>query len=241
MVPNIILEVAVFGIEAALSAIKAGAQRIEFCENPLEGGTTPSHGSLVSLIAKTTVPVFPIVRPRGGDFLYTEIEFETIIEDIKFIKSIGYKGAVIGFLNKDGSIDKKRTKTIVELAAPMEITFHRAFDRCHNPLQAIEDLIEVGCKRILTSAQVPNVMEGLDVLKTFVDKAAGRIIILPGSGVRAKNCRQIIDTVGAIEIHSSARTAAPSLMEYINPSMKENLQSTLVDEQEIKAMLEALV
>ncbi len=241
MVPKIILEVAVFGVEAALSAIKAGANRIEFCENPLEGGTTPSHGSLQTLISKTSIPVFPIVRPRGGDFLYTETEFEVIVEDIKFIKSLGYKGAVVGFLLKDGSIDIKRTKAIVDLAAPMEITFHRAFDRCHNPFQAIEDLIHAGCKRILTSAQVPNVMEGLNLLKSLVDKAAGRIIILPGSGVRAKNCRQIIDAVGAIEIHSSARIAVTSLMEYTNPLMKENLQSTQVDEQEIKAMLEALI
>jgi copper homeostasis protein len=183
--------------------------------------------------------VFPIVRPRGGDFLYTDTEFETMVEDIKLIKSLGYKGAVIGFLNSDGSIDKNRTKTIVDLAAPMEITFHRAFDRCKNPLEAIEDLIEVGCKRVLTSAQVPNVMEGLPLLKALVEKAAGRIIILPGSGVRANNCKEIIDYSGAQEIHSSARTQASSKMEFNNPLMKENLQSTQVNTQEIKTMLAA--
>ena len=128
---NIVLELAVFSVEAALAAIKAGAHRIEFCENPSEGGTTPSYGSLKTLISKTDIPIFPIIRPRGGDFLYSDAEFESIKSDLLLVKELGYPGAVIGLLNEDGSIDIKRTKELVKLAAPMEITFHRAFDRCN--------------------------------------------------------------------------------------------------------------
>ncbi len=237
---NIVLELAVFSVEAALAAIKAGAHRIEFCENPSEGGTTPSYGSLKTLISKTDIPIFPIIRPRGGDFLYSDAEFECIKSDVLLVKELGYPGAVIGLLNEDGSIDIKRTKELVKLAAPMEITFHRAFDRCNDPFKGLEDIIATGCKRILTSGQVPNVSDALALVKELVDKAAGRIIILPGSGVRANNARKIIDATGAREIHSSARKAIASVMKYNAPTMNEQMISMGVDENEIKLMLKAL-
>jgi copper homeostasis protein len=237
---KIILEVAVFSIEAALSAIKAGADRIEFCENPNEGGTTPSYGSLKTLIGLTKVPIYPIIRPRGGDFLYTNAEYECIKADLLMAKELGFPGAVIGLLNTDGTIDKTRTKELVQLAFPMQITFHRAFDRCNDPIKGLEDIIETGCKRILTSGQVPNVGDALPLVKLLVEKAAGRIIILPGSGVRANNCKKIINETGATEIHSSARKALTSLMQYNAPSMQENMVSMGVDENEIHLMLTEL-
>jgi len=237
---KIVLEVAVFSIEAALQAIKAGANRIEFCENPQEGGTTPSYGSLKILRTLTGTPIFPIIRPRGGDFLYSSTEYECIKADLLLIKELGYEGAVIGLLNEDGSIDKVRTSELVKLAAPMQLTFHRAFDRCNDPLKGLEDIIDAGCKRILTSGQVPNVAEALPLIKTLVEKAAGRIIILPGSGVRANNCKKIIDETGATEIHSSARKAIDSKMNYNNPSMNENMISMGIDEKEIHAMIAAI-
>jgi copper homeostasis protein len=236
-----ILEVAVFSVEAAIAAINAGADRIEFCENPSEGGTTPSYGSLKTLIGLTDKPVFPIIRPRGGDFYYTSTEYECIKADLLLVKSLGYQGAVIGLLNADGTIDEDRTKELVDLAAPMQITFHRAFDRCNNPYEGLEAIIRTGCKRILTSGQVPNVIEALPLIKTLVQKAGDRIIILPGSGVRAHNCKQIIEETGAIEIHSSARKSLPTLMQYKSTSMQENMVSIGVDEIEVRAMLEALV
>lgn len=234
---KVILEVAVFSIEAALSALKAGADRIEFCENPSEGGTTPSYGSLKTLIGLTDKPVFPIIRPRGGDFLYTQTEFEVIKADLLMVKELGYPGAVIGLLNEDGSIDIKRTNELVQLAAPMQITFHRAFDRCNDPLKGLEDIIITGCKRILTSGQFPSVVDALPLIKQLVEKAAGRIIILPGSGVRSNNCKQIIDVTEVVEIHSSARKAISSLMNYNAPTMNENMISMGVDEKEIEAIL----
>ncbi len=237
---KVVLEVAVFSVEAAIAAINAGADRIEFCENPNEGGTTPSYGSLKTLKGLTNKPIFPIIRPRGGDFLYTNAEYEIIKSDLLLVKELGYPGAVLGLLNADGTVDKVRTSELVQLAAPLEITFHRAFDRCNDPLKGLEDIIETGCKRILTSGQVPNVANALPLVKTLVEKAAGRIIILPGSGVRANNCQAIIAETGATEIHSSARKAIASQMNYNAPNMQENMVSMGVDENEIKHMLAAL-
>ncbi len=234
---KVILEIAVFSVEAALSAINAGADRIEFCENPGEGGTTPSYGSLVTLKKLTTKPVFPIIRPRGGDFLYTDVEYECIKADILIAKELGYPGVVIGLLNADGSIDVKRTTALVELAAPMQVTFHRAFDRCSDPFQGLEDIITAGCKRILTSGQVPNAHDALPLLSQLVEKANGRIIIMPGSGVRASNIQEIIKVTKATEVHSSARIVKASDMQFQQPSMQENLISYQVNEQEVAAML----
>ena len=234
------LEIAVFSVEAALSAIAAGADRIEFCENPGEGGTTPSYGSLVTLKKLTTKPVFPIIRPRGGDFLYTDAEYECIKADVLIAKELGYPGVVIGLLNADGSIDTIRTAELVELAAPIEVTFHRAFDRCNDPFIGLEAIIETGCKRILTSGQVPNAANALSLIKQLVDKANGRIIIMPGSGVRANNIKEIVEATGVIEIHSSARKMYPSKMHYLQKSMNEEMKFTGVDLTEISAMLAAL-
>ena len=239
-IQKVILEVAVFSVEAALAAINAGADRIEFCENPNEGGTTPSYGSLKTLIGLTNKSIFPIIRPRGGDFLYSSAEYETMKADLLLVKELGYPGAVIGLLNADGSIDKERTTELVQLAAPMQITFHRAFDRCKDPIQGLEDIIATGCKRILTSGQVPNVENAIPLIEQLVSIAADRIIILPGSGVRANNCKKIIEQTGATEIHSSARKAIPSLMQYNTPNMNENMVFMGVDENEIKAMIVAL-
>jgi copper homeostasis protein len=170
-----ILEIAVFNIESALTAIAAGADRIEFCENPMEGGTTPSYGSLKTLIQKTSTPIFPIIRPRGGDFLYSDDEFDSMKSDLLLVKELGYPGAVIGMLKKDGHIDINRTAELVSIAGNMEITFHRAFDRCIDPLKGLEDIIQTGCKRILTSGQVPNVANALPLIAELVNNANGRI------------------------------------------------------------------
>ena len=234
---KVTLEIAVFSVQSALDAIQAGAHRIELCENPNEGGTTPSYGSLLAMSKQQTVPVFPIIRPRGGDFLYTDIEYQIMKQDVLIAKELGFKGVVIGLLNVDGSIDKIRTSELVALAQPMQVTFHRAFDRCVDPMQGLEDIIATGCHRILTSGQVPNVANAIPLIKQLVDQANGRIIIMPGSGVRANNINEILQQTGVVEIHSSARKNNPSKMEFNVTSMNENLQSTGVDVDEIKMML----
>jgi len=240
MPTSILLEIAVFNIESALQAMDAGANRIEFCENPQEGGTTPSYGSLQVLSKLASIPVFPIIRPRGGDFLYSKYEFDSIKEDLIMIKELDYPGAVIGFLNSDGSIDIDRTTELVALAGEMEITFHRAFDRCNNAVKGLEAIIQTGCKRILTSGQVPNANDALSLLKQLVDQAGDRIIIMPGSGVRANNIEHIIQSTGAKEIHSSARKMFPSKMNFNQSTMQEQMQFTGVDENEIIEMLAKL-
>jgi copper homeostasis protein len=235
-----LLEIAVFNIESALTALSAGADRIEFCENPMEGGTTPSFGSLKTLIQKTSQPIFPIIRPRGGDFLYSDDEFASIKSDLLLVKELGYPGAVIGLLKEDGHIDINRTAELVSMAGQMEITFHRAFDRCIDPLKGLEDIIQTGCKRILTSGQVPNAGNALPLLKELVEIANDRIIIMPGSGVRASNIAEIINKTGAKEIHSSARKNYPSSMLFNKESMQEQMLFTGVDTSELTSMKKAI-
>jgi len=235
-----ILEIAVFSIEAALVALNAGANRVEFCENPTEGGTTPSYGSLATLSMLTDQPVFPIIRPRGGDFLYSQHEYESMKLDVLMVKKLNYPGLVLGILKADGTIDIERTKSLVDLASPMEVTFHRAFDRCKDPLNAIEDIISAGCKRILTSGQVPHAADSLPMIKKLIQKANNRIIIMPGSGVRSNNIKETMVVTGASEMHSSARKMFPSQMHYFNEMMLEELSTTGVDAAEIKKMLEQI-
>ena len=237
---KVVLEIAAFSIEAALNALAAGADRIEFCENPMEGGTTPSYGSLLLLSQLTKQPVFPIIRPRGGDFLYTDREFQVMQNDLMACKQLGFKGAVIGLLKSDGHIDTKRTAALVEAAGSMEISFHRAFDRCKDPFDALEQLIDLGCKRILTSGQVPNVGNAIPLIQSLIERANNRIVILPGSGVRADNIAKIVTATGAKEMHSSARKAMASKMAFNQPTMQENMHYFDVDTAEIKAMLAAI-
>lgn len=235
-----VLEIAAFSIEAALRALAAGADRIEFCENPMEGGTTPSYGSLLLLSQLTKQPIFPIIRPRGGDFLYTDREFQVMQNDLTACKQLGFKGAVIGLLKADGNIDIQRTSALVQAAGTMEISFHRAFDRCKDPFKGLEQLIDIGCKRVLTSGQVPNVGNAIPMIRQLVEQANDRIVILPGSGVRADNIAKIAAETGAKEMHSSARKAMSSLMEFNQPTMQENMHYFDVDTDEIHAMIAAL-
>jgi copper homeostasis protein len=235
-----LLEIAAFNFQSAWLAANAGARRIELCENAHEGGTTPSYGTLKLAKEKIPIPIFPIIRPRGGDFLYNDEEFSIMQKDILLCKQLGYEGIVIGLLNADGTIDTKRTSQLTELAYPLDVTFHRAFDRTVDAMQALEDAIDCGCTRILTSGQHPNAFEGKDLIKQLVQQAADRIIIMPGSGIRSNNIRAIADYTGANELHSSARKNIPSNMIFNQPSMNENLQQVTVDETEIKSMIKLI-
>lgn len=202
---KISLEICVFSIDAALKADKAGADRIELCSNPMEGGTTPHHGLIKAACEKTSLDVFPIIRPRGGDFTYSQNEFEMMKEDIIFCKEAGCQGIATGILLSDNSVDTERTKEIVQLAAPMDVTFIRAFDLTPDPEKALQDIIDSGCKRILTSGQANKAEEALPLLNKLNTLARHRISIMPGSGVRASNIKKIINHTGVNEIHSSAR------------------------------------
>ena len=231
-----LLEIAVFNIQSAILAEAARADRLELCENPNDGGTTPSYGTLISAKEKISIPIFPIIRPRGGDFFYSDAEFEVMKKDILLCKSLGFEGVVFGLLNIDGSIDIKRTSLLVLLAYPMEVTFHRAFDRANNPFNAMEDIIACSCQRILTSGQVPNAFDGKNLIKELIVKTEHRIIIMPGSGVRSNNIKELAQFTGADELHSSARKIIFSPMKFLNDTMNEDLKNILVDEDEIRSM-----
>jgi len=230
------LEIAVFNIQSAILAAGAGADRLELCENPADGGTTPSYGTLKMVREKITIPVFPIVRPRGGDFLFSDDELAVMKKDISLCKELQFEGVVIGSLNGNGTINTEQTKRLVDAAYPMEVTFHRAFDRALEPLQALEDIITCGCTRLLTSGQVPDAFDGKELIKTLIEKANNRIIIMPGSGVRSTNIIELAQFTGATELHSSARKNQPSAMSYQQESMQEELSSVTVDTEEIRRM-----
>jgi copper homeostasis protein len=237
---KIILETIAFNIESCVLAQENGADRIELCDNPDEGGTTPSYGFIKAARAILKIDLFPIIRPRGGDFLYSDAEFEIMKTDVQLCKDLGCDGVVIGMLNEDATIDTIRCAELVKIAYPMGVTFHRAFDRVIDTKKALEDVIAIGCERILTSGFYPNVKDGIENIKALIQQADDRIIIMPGSGVRASNIKEILTLTGATEIHSSARKNIDSKMQINNPTMNENLQTVNLDADEVKAMVEGL-
>jgi copper homeostasis protein len=213
----ITLEICANSVASSIAAQQGGAHRIELCDNLLEGGTTPSYATIALAREKVEIDLYPIIRPRGGDFLYDDIEFAIMQKDIAVCKQLGCNGVVIGLLTADGKVDVPRTKLLVEQAWPMGVTFHRAFDMTEDPLQALEDIIATGCERILTSGQRNTAPEGTDLLKTLVKRSEGRISIMAGSGVRANNIAMLVKETGATEFHTSARSYVESGMIYRNP------------------------
>jgi copper homeostasis protein len=231
-----LLEICVFNVATAIAAEAAGANRLELCENYANGGTTPSYGYLKTIREKIRIPVFPMIRPRGGDYFHTAEEIDIIRNDILLAKELGFEGVVIGLLNQNGSIDKENTARLVEAAYPLEVTFHRAFDRCIEPMQALETIIGCGCARLLTSGQQPKVTDGLNLVKSLVDAASDRIIIMPGSGLNSKNVASIIAQTGVQEVHTSARIRVASSSTYKNEKIEEDYDIDFVDVEEIKQL-----
>lgn len=229
-----LLEICVFNTATAVAAEKAGADRIELCENYANGGTTPSYGYLKTVREKLSIPVFPMIRPRGGDYFHSPDEIEIIRKDILLCKELGFEGVVFGLLKQDGSIDRENTARLAEVAYPLEVTFHRAFDRCVRPYEALETIIDCGCNRILTSGQEPKVTEGLEMVKQLVHQANGRIIIMPGSGLNSSNVASIIASTGVSEVHTSARIRVPSTTLYRNDKIPEDFDLDFTDAEEIR-------
>ncbi|HLK29252.1 MAG TPA: copper homeostasis protein CutC [Puia sp.] len=234
------LEICSFNIQSALIAQHAGAYRVELCADPVGGGTTPSLGLIKTAREKLHIQLYPIIRPRGGDFLFTDEEFEIMLNDVSLCKQLGCDGVVIGMLNADGTIDKKRCEKLVQLAYPLGVTFHRAFDWSINPFEALEDIVSVGCERILTSGQKPTAPEGAQLINELVRQAENRIVIMPGSGIRANNIIELKEKTTAEEFHTSARTLVKSNMQFINKNMDEDLSSVIANENEITEILRLL-
>lgn len=214
------VEVCAKGVESCLAAQEGGADRVELCAGIPEGGTTPSYGEImVARRVLTTTRLHVIIRPRGGDFLYSDLEVERMAADITVCRELGVDGVVFGCLRADGTIDVERNRYLMECASGMSVTMHRAFDRTADPALALEQVIDLGFDRILTSGQQPQAILGVDLLAKLNRQAAGRITLMAGSGVNEQNIRTIRDVTGLHEFHFSGRESRPSGMQYVNPNL----------------------
>ncbi len=234
-----VIEIATSDFTTTALAVEGGAQRIELCANLAEGGTTPSYGTILQCREAFSVQLYPIIRPRGGDFLYSDEEYAIMIRDAKLCRDLGCDGIVTGLLNADGSIDKHRTEGLVEAVYPLGVTFHRAFDRCNDPFKAMEELVGIGCERILTSGQKPTAPEGVELIAELNHAADFRIIIMPGSGVRNDNIGMLAERTGCNEFHSSLRDKKRSSMQFIHPAFSESTESyfnNYIDPEEVKKL-----
>ena len=212
MMQPVLIEVCVDSVPSAVAAERGGAQRIELCSDLLEGGITPSLGLLQAVRAGISVPLHVIIRPRGGDFCYSEEEFDIMHRDVEIAKRAGADGVVLGILLPSGRIDVARTRQLIELARPMSVTFHRAFDMSADLQNSLEDVCETGANRLLTSGGEPDCLQGADAIAKLVASARGRICMMAGGGINAGNVAQILQRTGVAEIHVGLATAVPSPM-----------------------------
>ncbi|MEJ5961991.1 copper homeostasis protein CutC [Pedobacter immunditicola] len=237
------MEVCANSVASAIAAQEGGAIRVELCDNLQEGGTTPSYAQIKLAKELLKIKVYPIIRPRGGDFLYSELEFNLMKIDIQICKSLNCDGIVIGILKSDGSVDKERCAALIALASPMKVTFHRAFDSCIDMEKALEDIIEIGCERILSSGGKVTALEGAGRLKALIKLAAGRISIMPGAGVRENNVADIISITGATEFHATAKNFVNSEMRFKNTevnmgSAADEYSFELTDANMVKSLID---
>ena len=212
-------EICANSVASCIAAQEGGANRVELCAGIPEGGTTPSYGMIRNARENISIALNVIIRPRGGDFLYSESEIQEMIYDIKIAKELGADGLVFGCLNPDGSVDMDAMSRLMEAAGDTPVTFHRAFDHTNDPYKALEDIISLGCARILTSGCRPTALEGAELLAQLVERAGNRIIIMPGCGVREGNIAEIARLSGAREFHFSARESVESGMIFRNPEV----------------------
>ena len=239
------LEICVFSVEAAVLAEKSGADRVELCSSYTEGGLTPSAGTIRMVRNLINIECYVMIRPRGGDFCYSDTEFEQMHHDIEYAKSCGVDGVVLGVLQPNGLVNITRTRQLVQHAAPLKVTFHRAFDLTTDPFRALEDLTLCGCHRILTSGQKALAIEGMDTIKQLVTLSAGRIDVMAGSGVTPENACKIIET-GVQALHFSAKKIFHGKMRYHHPEVRMTAEPLsdydvmTVDEEKIVKMSEMM-
>jgi len=215
-----IIEICANSAQSCVEAEAGGARRVELCAAIPEGGATPSYGEIRTAQALTSsIDINVIIRPRGGDFLYTQAEVRSMLYDIEMVKQLGVHGVVFGCLTKEGDLDTGLMKRLMEASKPLSVTCHRAFDMCRDPFRALEQLIDLGCDRILTSGQQSDAVRGIPLIRRLVEQSAGRIIIMPGCGIREDNIARIEAETGATEFHASARSVLYSRMEYRNTNI----------------------
>ncbi|MEO5892292.1 MAG: copper homeostasis protein CutC [Ferruginibacter sp.] len=235
-----ILEVCAFHIDSCMIAERAGAARVELCDNPIEGGTMPSYGTIKQAREKISILLYPILRPRSGNYYYSDEEFAILKDDIAICRELGCDGISVGIQTIHSKIDTERFKRIVEWAGPMGVTCNRVFDCAPDPFEALEDIINCGCERVLTSGQKTAAPDAAELLSQLVQKAGDRIIIMPGAGVNASNIAQLKSACGASEFHSSARRIAPNPVTFINKEVSDYGNVYIADEKEVRAMVDAI-
>jgi len=213
---DFLFEACVDSVQSAVAAQEGGAGRVELCANLLEGGCTPSAGTIRLARERLHIRLHVIIRPRGGDFCYSDTEFEVMKLDVDLCKQLGVDGVVIGLLLPDGTVDAERTRKLIERARPLSITFHRAFDMARDPFEALETLVGLGVDRILTTGQEATVIEGLDLIAELTHRAAGRVLIMPGGGSE-RNVRKILAVTDATEVHGYLAEPGASRMAHRNP------------------------
>lgn len=214
-----LIEIAVFNLESAIAACIAGAHRIELCSAPAEGGLTPSFATMKLARKYVKIPIHVMIRPREGDFCYSEKEYKSMLLDISASKIAGMDGVVLGILNPYGTVDLERTRILAEAASPMNVTFHRAFDMARDQYEALETVVRTGCARILTSGGQPTAPEGIEKIAALTKIAGNRISIMPGSGIKLSNIKQVAEMSCATEIHLSARTFVHGKMKFKQPAI----------------------
>lgn len=241
-------EICTNSVESCLAAQEGGAHRVELCAGIPEGGTTPSYGEITiarEMLTHTRLHV--IIRPRGGDFLYSSIEVRTMLQDIEIAKNLGVDGVVFGCLTPEGDIDLPVMARLMKASQGLSVTFHRAFDVCRNPKKALEEIIKLGCNRILTSGQQPNAELGIPLLQELNEQAAGRITLLAGCGVNESNIAKIAFETNIHEFHFSARESIKSQMEYTNEAVSmggtvhiKEYERNVTTAQRVKSTIDAL-
>ncbi len=203
---RILFEACVESTDLAIAAEKGGADRIELCVDLDIGGVTPPQPMIAETRRHLTIPIHVLIRPHGGDFCYSNEEFDQMKSGVLFAKKAGANGIVVGILNQDKTVDVERTRILTELARPMSVTFHRGFDETPDPHRALQDIIGMGIERLLTSGQKPAAEEGVSLIRALVQRSADRLKVMPGGGVNEINALEIIDETGASELHGSLRS-----------------------------------
>jgi copper homeostasis protein len=239
------VEICVDSVESAIAAERGGAQRVELCSDLLEGGVTPSAG-LVSIVRQQIdIGVFVMIRPRGGDFCYTDLEFGIMQQDIRQARDLGADGIILGVLDRQARVDVARTRKLVELAGPLPVTFHRAIDMTPDPRAALEDVVATGAARVLTSGGAPKVTKGLAVVARMVETAGDQLAVMAGGGITPETIAGVAEATGATEFHASLRTARPSPVEFHRQDVqmgeirdREYLRF-VVDEKNVRALVSA--
>jgi copper homeostasis protein len=237
---KILFEVCAFNIQSCIIAERAGAARVELCDNPIEGGTTPSYGTIKLARKNLKIKLYPIIRPHSGNYYYDNEDMVIVKEDILMCKNLGCDGVSVGVQKRDGTIDKDKLSSVVEWAYPMGVTCNRAFDAAPDPFQALEDIIDTGCERILTSGQKSTAPQAGSLLKELVQKAGDRIIIMPGAGINASNISILQQQCGAREFHGSARVKQANPMNFTNPAVLDAGDVYITDEEELTAIISIL-